>query len=94
MIFSQFLKNDDFSVFLDKKAQLPGTNWSNELQQSMKSSNHVLAFFTEDYVARMEQGNANGQNCIIEELKLALKDKKANPKILAINLKLYKITCI
>lgn len=77
--FSQFLKNDDFSVFLDKKALLPGTNWSNELQQSMKNSNHVLAFFTEDYVARIEQGNANGQNFIIEELKWALKDKKLIP---------------
>ncbi|WP_351018402.1 TIR domain-containing protein [Shewanella sp. AC91-MNA-CIBAN-0169] len=77
--FASFLKNDDFTVFIDKKGLLPGTNWANELQQAMHNSNYVLAFFTEDYLARIEHGNNDGQNFIIEELNWALKDKKLIP---------------
>ncbi|MGI2174567.1 TIR domain-containing protein [Shewanella ulleungensis] len=77
--FANFLKNDDFTVFIDKKSLLPGTNWAAELQQSMRNSNYVLAFFTEDYLARIEHGNNDGQNFIIEELNWALKDKKLIP---------------
>lgn len=91
--FSRFLKDDDFSVFIDKKALLPGDNWSNELRNSMKISNYVLAFFTEDYVARIEQGNADGQNFIIEELKWALKDKKLIPISIGLPVNIIEEKC-
>jgi TPR repeat protein len=92
--FSSFLKDDDFSVFIDSKGLLPGTKWSDELALSMENSNHVLAFFTEDYVARIEEGNADGQNFIIEELNWALKDKKLIPISIGLPVSTIEEKCV
>jgi hypothetical protein len=77
--FATFLKDDDFTVFIDKKALLPGQKWADELKKSMAQSSYALAFFTTDYLARIEEGNADGQNFIIEELNWAINDNKLIP---------------
>jgi TPR repeat protein len=77
--FAKYLKNDDFSVFIDKNALLPGQDWANELEKSVSQANYVLAFFTPEYVARIEEGNRDGKNFIIQELNWALNDNKLIP---------------
>ncbi|MBA6352724.1 toll/interleukin-1 receptor domain-containing protein [Colwellia sp. BRX9-1] len=76
---SSLLQDNDFKVFVDKKSLLPGQNWADELQHSVTQSNYVFAIFTQDYIARVVEGNCNGDNFIIEELNWALKDNKLIP---------------
>ncbi|AAZ24925.1 toll/interleukin-1 receptor domain-containing protein [Colwellia psychrerythraea] len=76
---SRFLQDNDFKVFVDKKSLLPGQNWVDELQHSVTQSDYVFAIFTQDYIARVVEGNCNGDNFIIEELNWALKDNKLIP---------------